>query len=426
MKMTKNSKIISIVGCTHYKGNMTDEDFLNSLMKKTIVLKPEPENPKDPTAVVATVEGATVGYVRASDKNDVDLFNKIKHTERKLMVAVPKAINVDYKSLDVELPYDDIESGENEQAELLRKWKYTGLVLDPPMKMRLAEEAVAAMIEMLEKGIATEENMRYYFDNFKTYAVYVFSCEFRKEREKLQNLLENSTDPKIRDMAEQQKSISRAIHDGDALSAAFCEQKKDMKKQASGIKFKNRLLTLDKKKLTQEMEAFPGKLYSERNNLKTFAAKLYYTFLPRDVLMKFLSGMAILGVLGRGTKKTAAKVKRKRGRPRLKKGDHDFTKLINGNSKYRELWIEQTGQMIKGKKGKEAGLLMRALCKTHVISNAPYDYVKEKFEDIGTEKNYNKGLKNEKYDEWEQGMFDHWVEMIESKDREIKEQTKGF
>lgn len=424
--MTKKTKIISIVGCTHYKGNMTDEDFLNFLMKKVIILKPEPENQNDPTAVVAMVEGESVGYVRARDKNDIGLFNILHETEHKLLLAKPKSINLDYISLDVEVSYDDTVSAENEQTKKLRQWKYTGILLDTPMKMRQAEESVATMLELLEKGVATEENMRYYFNTFKNCAVYVFSCEFGKEREKLLNMLENSPEAKVRAMAEEQKSISQSIHNSSVLYNAFCELKKDMKKQASGIKFKNKIETLDKKRLTQEMEAFPENFYSERNNVKIFASKLYYKFLPRDILMKFLSGMAILGILGKGTKKTVAKAKRKRGRPRLKNGDHDFSKLINGNSRYRELWIEQIRQMIKGKKGKEAGLLMRALCSKHIVSKAPYDYVKEMFGDIGTEKNYNKGLKNENPEEWEQGMSEHWIGMIESKEDNIRNLATGY
>ena len=424
--MTKKTKIISIVGCIHYKGNMTVEGFLNSLMEKIIVLKPEPDNPKDSTAVVAIMDGQTVGYVRASEKNDLKLFDILNGTEHKLLLAKPKAINPDYKSLIVELDYDDTDSAENEHTKLLRQWEYTGIILDPPMKMKQAEESVATMLELLEKGVATEENMRYYFNTFKECAVYVFSCEFGKERERLQKMLENYPDPQVRAMAEEQRSISQSIHNSCAHYNAFCELKKDMKKQASGSKFKTQLLALDKKRLTREIEAFPGNFYSERNNVKIFASKLYYKFLPRDILMKFLSGMAILGILGKGTKKTVAKVKRKRGRPRLKKGDRDFSKLINGNSEYRELWIEQINQMIFGKKGIEAGLLMRALCKKHVISKAPYDYVKEKFGDIGSEKNYNKGLNNENLDNNEQGVLKHWEDMIESKDTDIKEQMKSF
>ena len=81
--------------------------------------------------------------------------------------------------------------------------------------------------------------------------------------------------------------------------------------------------------------------------------------------------------------------------------------------------------MIFGKKGIEAGLLMRALCKKHVISKAPYDYVKEKFGDIGSEKNYNKGLNSKELDNNEQGVLKHWEDMIESKDTDIKEQMKS-
>lgn len=114
--MTKKTKIISIVGCIHYKGNMTVEGFLNSLMEKIIVLKPEPDNPKDSTAVVAIMDGKTVGYVRASEKNDLKLFDILNGTEHKLLLAKPKAINPDYKSLIVELDYDDTDSTENEQT----------------------------------------------------------------------------------------------------------------------------------------------------------------------------------------------------------------------------------------------------------------------------------------------------------------------
>ena len=51
--------------------------------------------------------------------------------------------------------------------------------------------------------------------------------------------------------------------------------------------------------------------------------------------------------------------------------------------------------------------------------------MKEKFGDIGSEKNYNKGLNSKELDNNEQGVLKHWEKMIESKDTDIKEQMKS-
>lgn len=413
-------KIVSIVGCKYYKGNNTEEEFLESLMTKVIMLSPEPENPHDSKCVAAKVDGNVIGHVRAKNQMELNLFDFINSKERKLIPAIPKSMNLQYCSLDVEL-HCDVDSVDGYTLPpQLRGWEYTGVVLDKPMKMKRLEEAVSTLLVMLENGLATAENMRGSFDIFKENAMFGFSCEILNDRDKIHNLLKNSEDPKLRDMAMEMETMSGSLHEKRTHYEAFCELRKDLKKQVVENMRKKVLLTVNKKRLTQEMEAFHDKFYLQRKDVPAFALKLYYMFLPCDILMKFLSGMAILGALGAKRKKPAKKARKRPGRPRLKAGDRNFYNLINGNNRFRELWMEEVRQLLKGKKGKDVGMLMCALSSTGIVSDVPYAYVKDTFgNDIGTEKDYNCG-KHKEYINSRKPQYDHFVYMIKQSNEKIQ------
>lgn len=418
--MTDNKKkIVSIVGCKFYKGNNTEEDFLQLLTTKVIMLCPEPENPHDPKAVVAKVDGNVVGHVRVKNKMELNLFDFINSQERKMVPAIPKSINHKYCSLDVEL-LCDIDLSDYNTSPKSREWEYTGPVLNKPMKMKKLEETVSTLLVLLENGIATEENMRHSFDMFKENAMFGFSREIYIDRDKIHNLLKNSKEPKLRDMAIEMEAMSGSLHEIRTHYKAFCELRKDLKKQVAASMRNNLLQSVNKQRLTQEMEAFPHKLYLERKDVAAFALKLYYKFLPCDILMRFLSGMAILGALGAKQKKPAKKAKKRPGRPPLKDGDRNFYNLINGNNRFRTLWMEEIRQLLIGKKGKDVGLLMSALSSTGIVSEVPYAYVKETFgKDIGTEKDYNYG-KHKEYVTDRKSQFDHLVNMINQANETIR------
>ena len=221
-------------------------------------------------------------------------------------------------------------------------------------------------------------------------------------------------------MAIEMEAMSGSLHEIRTHYKAFCELRKDLKKQVAASMRNNLLQSVNKQRLTQEMEAFPHKLYLERKDVAAFALKLYYKFLPCDILMRFLSGMAILGALGAKQKKPAKKAKKRPGRPPLKDGDRNFYNLINGNNRFRTLWMEEIRQLLIGKKGKDVGLLMSALSSTGIVSEVPYAYVKETFgKDIGTEKDYNYG-KHKEYVTDRKSQFDHLVNMINQANETIR------
>ena len=64
----------STVGLAVYKDNAIDiEEYIASLIGKTVILQLEPEN-DDPHAVAVTSDGKKIGYVRKKDNDDKNIY----------------------------------------------------------------------------------------------------------------------------------------------------------------------------------------------------------------------------------------------------------------------------------------------------------------------------------------------------------------
>ena len=157
--------------------------------------------------------------------------------------------------------------------------------------------------------------------------------------------------------------------------------------------FKEQALTYSISEITKQIKAFPSRITKDTDSTKVYPLRVYYEFMSENVLYKLFSAYALLGYLGEHQAK-GEKVKKKRGRPKNEKIDQcPILKHIIGNSRLRNLWFEYIQDALNGKKNMEAGYVMKAFLDCGVLDSASYRIVKDSFGDIGTDRIYNKALK---------------------------------
>lgn len=415
-------KEIIIVGCSHYTKGEEITAFLERNLKEAIILIPEPDNKYDNNAVTAMVNGCVIGYVRKEDVKRNNLFNTISNSTYGRVVAMPKSYDLKFGSITAGVELSEVCMEDDGVEKSQREWQYTSVVLQPPTVMSNLDSELKNMLLLLENNMANEAAMRYYLDKYKELAIFAFSKETIEMRKKLYDLLSLSDHPELKAMAVELSEISTMIHDGKNRYDAFNTIKKELKKQFQK-EYKDSIDSFDPVMIKRQLEAFPAGLYKKRTEAMEFPTNIYYARMPNVVLMKFLSAMTIVICVESQNKKEAKVRKKKRGRPRLSAGDHNFRSRIIGNKMYKELWIKQIGEMLEGKNGADAGLEMAALVSMGVAHSAPYAFVKETFGVKGDPHDYNKAMKYD-YQLKNKPAFDNVCRTITQYSEQIKAQAK--
>lgn len=382
---------ISIVGIKNYITQKL-EDFYSSAPGKDVIIKLEPGNVYDPKAVVTLLDGKPIGYVRKSDVVSYGLFTLLMGEKRNCYTAKILHKSEGFDSLVARLSCDKQLIAEKNMQELHRRWKYSALVLSPVKMWVELEDVMDSIMTLLESGTANVTNLQSLMERYFELVRYGFSKEFKDDRLRLYDMLKKHHDEGVRNFAKLLEEISKEIHMPEVRSKAYSKIIKEMKKQIAR-EYADDALQQVVSNITREMESFPSNLYEKRRRMQAFPCCVYYEQMPREVLLKFMSGMALVGYLGELEKKGFEKPKKKPGRPRKKAEENSLQKRIVGAS-HRDYWMDHIRRNLQGKDNMRAGYVMCAYVYCGVLDSAPYGEVKSSFGNIGTEEYYNKGFKN--------------------------------
>lgn len=407
----------SIVGLVNYIDNEKLSDFYTSAPGKDVIIKLEPGNVYDPSAIVTLLDGDTIGHVRKADIMGKGLFSLLKNEKRHSYNAKILHKTDGYDSLVACMEYDGELAPESDMQEAHRNWKYSGIVLPPVEEWKELENVMDSIMTLLEHKKATMENLRPLMERFLLLVPYGFSKEFYDDRKKLYEMLKMHDDERLHAYAADLEKASAEIHDHAIRGKAYGHIIKQLKKSIAK-EHTNEALNYALDDLIREMMAFPSAdLYESRKKIEFFPSRLYYELMPREVLLKFLSGIALCGFLGEVANKGKVKVKKKSGRPRKQKEKDPLRKRIVGESEHREFWMTHIRENLDGKDNARAGYVMRAYVDCSVLDSAPYAEVKATFGNIGTEEYYNKGFKN--IDHQYEGQFNFLCKQIEAAKKKL-------
>lgn len=397
--MIKDRSIIfSIVGIANYLSDEEINRITDSKETLNVIIKPEPTNFFDPNAIVVLLDGEIIGYVRKADISEKCILEILNKSSRKTHCATIIGKSDGFMSFEAYMEYQGEKIEPTDRDTLFHNWKYSFVKLQMPKEINELIDVMDSMITLLEKSIANKSNFQKLFEKYKDLVSYGFSKEFFYDRLKLYNMLKNHESHEMRAFAEELIQISKMIHENKTHLNAYSHIMKSMKNNIAN-EYSDIVREYSIKSVQKELAAFPHNLYDCRKRIDDFPTRLFYEQIPRDVLFKFLSGMAICGFLGEGKKTKKKKTNNKRGRKR--KDTNDTNPLLKQMVKplsYYEKVKEFISDLLGEKKGYKAGLVMCAIVKCNILYAAPWKDVKKTFGDIGNENDYNEGMQYTKKD----------------------------
>ena len=385
-----NKKEIVLVYITDKKQKRQIQDNLQSFVGKRAVLEIDKNNEADAWAVKALFD-KHVAFVRMSDARD-GIYNLVKR-EKYSPIATVTGLG-DYNGcLTAEVEYEGDAPERLDLQQLHSQWVYTGPVFKEIPEVAELDNVTDYLLSLLVNQKVNCNNISESFGRYVSLMKFGFSKEFNEKKREIDRLLKEYPDEKVRGLRDKLKEISKVVHSKKTRMQAYSYIIKKLKKHID-LHCKKTAMTYSISDITKQIEAFPSKLTKDGSMAKIYPLRIYYEFMPEEVLNKFFSAIALLGYLGEQVAKGDS-VKKKRGRPKKVMGDPcPILKHIIGNTILRGKWFEYIRETLDGKRNEEAGYVMKAFVDCGVLDCAKYRIVKDSFGDIGTDRIYNKALKD--------------------------------
>lgn len=419
----------SIVGIPHYIKEQELEKFYNDIIGKEVSLFFDKENLYDSNAIkVLDASGYKIGYVNAKEVREK--IYSLVHQNHKVQYAKVICRSPEYSSsliaeMESSFVPNSLEDMEREQLA----WTYSHLVLPTPEKWTSLIDVMTLLLDKLDNEAVTTEEVQGLLERYQALAHYGFSKEFYESRTALAKKLKAHPNPEVAQLERVMVEMSPKIHNPALHNAALNEIHKSLKSQITNT-YREEIATYKLKDVVGELETFPHDLYKYRGKADVFATRVFYERMPSEVLLKFLSGVALAGVLGKGgnpsksKKKSAKSLSKKvgkRGRP-LKgdMGDFPIYNFIIGDKRERDFWKTILIDMMAGKKSKYAAEVMYAAHEAGVLDDYPYAEVDASF-GIGSRNGYQSEIRRLKAG-GSSTAVNAYIEFLEQRKKDIRSQ----
>jgi hypothetical protein len=301
---------LDIVGIPHrkeLKGHVSE--FLAEAPGKSMTLRPESANDNDKVAVRAyDWTGRHVGYVSSADLPRAwGALRCCEHTKLRGMIV----------SSDIEHPcigFECVVKGYKGPAtdlypqKMFLDWKYTGPVLDIPEEfdnlLYMRDEIIDRLAEREEWD---DDDERYFIELAKRFAAnlkYDISGEMSDYRCRLIEMLTELGDGRLQEVIDELKMSGGRT----GRETTYGRVLEFWKEQMQSAETRKHLMVhcrhYDVKQVEKELELFPEELYFVwKANPERFVSKLYYRHIPREVIWRFVSGIAFVEMMNACAKK---------------------------------------------------------------------------------------------------------------------------
>lgn len=292
-----NTVRIRIVALPYYDvGNCLGE-FLAEAGGRAMTLRPDPANAYDVYAVCAyDWQGRHVGYVASHDLKVVwqTLRGSGRHSLRGRIVEV----NAEHKCVVFECSVATLgDVGELYPSASYLEWSYTGPLLKPTQEMATLEYMMDEISERLDEHVQWSAGEH---ADFMTLAMrfcalsrYDLSGEMSDFRRRLCLRVTSIDDSGFPVLAEELRMSSgragRGAHGGDVLDYWMRLISEPRTIRALLVRRRD----YDADEVRRQLELFPESMFAEwQENREGFVSKLLYMHVPREVLWRFVSGIA--------------------------------------------------------------------------------------------------------------------------------------
>ena len=301
---------LNIVGLSHrkdLKGHVSE--FLAEAPGHAMTLRPESANDNDKAAVRAyDWTGRHVGYVSSTELPRAwGALRCCEHAKLRGMI-----VSSDTKQLCLE--FECVVQGYKGPAtdlypqKMFLDWQYTGPVLDIPEEFDNLLYMRDEIIDRLaERGDWNDDDGKNFIELAKRFAAnlkYDISGEMSDYRCRLIEMLTDIADGEFQEVIDELK-----MSGGRTGRETTCGRVLDFwKEQMQSAETRKHLMVhyrrYDVCKVEKELEQFPEDMYFEwKANPELFVSRLYYRHIPREVIWRFVSGIAFVEMMNAKAKK---------------------------------------------------------------------------------------------------------------------------
>ena len=288
---------LHIVALPYYEVGECLGEFFAEAQGRAMTLRPDPTNDVDVNAICAyDWQGRHVGYVAIHDQ--LSAWQTLRGSGRRSLRGRVCEVNAEHKCVVFECRVETMGSVEDlyPQTSYL-KWTYTGPVMKATQKTVTLDYMMDEISERLDErdswDEADSENFVVLCKRFSDLSKYDLSGEMSDYRRRLcLRLLETKDDllkPLVEELNMAYGRAGRESQGGDVLDYW-------MHLLSAPKNIKSLLVhrhEYDLGKVQEQLQEFPEAMYEEwLENREHFVTKLLYMHIPREVLWRFISGIA--------------------------------------------------------------------------------------------------------------------------------------
>lgn len=321
--------LLHIVGIPYRKdldGHVSE--FLAEAPGHAMTLRPESANDNDKVAVRAyDWLGRHVGYVSNSDLPDA--WGALRCTEHNKLRGMIVSSNIKHPCIEFECVLQGYKGPATDlyPQKIFLEWKYTGPVLDIPEEfdnlIYMRDEIIDRLAERDEWDDEAKANFIQLAKRFAANLKYDISGEMSDYRSRLIEMLTDMGDGEFQEVIDELTMSS-----GRTGRETTCGSVLDFwKEQMQSAETRKRLMVhhrrYDVKTVENELEQFPEEMYFEwKANPERFVSKLYYRHIPREVIWRFVSGIAFVEMMSAKAKKAEEEKAKREKRTVIMTGDN--------------------------------------------------------------------------------------------------------
>lgn len=288
---------LHIVALPYYEAGKCLSEFLTEAQGRAMTLRPDPANDVDVNAICAyDWQGRHVGFVARHDLEDA--WQTLRGSGRRSLRGYVCEVIADHKCVVFECHVKTLGEVVDlfPQAPYLQ-WNYTGPVLKPMQEMATLDYMMDEITERLDE---CESWKNAEFDDFVALCMrfcglskYDLSGEMSDYRRRLCLRLMETKDDKLLPLVSELKMTygraGRESQGGEVMDYWI--------RVLSDINIVRSLLVhrqeYDLEQIHKQLVQFPEAMYEEwLENREHFVTKLLYMHIPREVLWRFISGIA--------------------------------------------------------------------------------------------------------------------------------------
>ena len=275
-------------------------EFLAEAPGHAMTLRPESANDSDKVAVRAyDWLGRHVGYV--SNPELPIAWGALRCCEHHKLRGMIVSTNIEHPCIGFECMVQGYNGPVTDlyPQKIFLEWKYTGPVLDIPEEFDNLVYMREEIMDRLAERDEWDDDARAYFialaKRFAGYLKYDISGEMSDYRKHLIEVLADIDDSAFREVIDE-LTMAAGRTGRETTCGSVLQFWKELMQSAETRKH---LMVHQREHnaqaVEQELEAFPENLYYEwKANPERFVSKLYYRHIPRDVIWRFVSGIAFV------------------------------------------------------------------------------------------------------------------------------------